>query len=132
MRPDEVDELRPVWEALRRGTKRGRMRVLAAVCPRSSHTIAEVFRGSDRELYAVWASGGLWSERTLHADRLRVAGGPGGQALDSRGRRVILNPRCRCSDGWSLTHEELLDAVGSGTTRLVVGGRYTRISKALR
>lgn len=39
-------------DALSRGTKRSRLRLTAAVCP-SSHTLVEVYRGSDGELYAL-------------------------------------------------------------------------------
>ena len=116
----EVQELTPVFAAIQRGSKRSRLRLTAAVCPKN-HVVAEVFRGSDGDLYVIYALGGLLSERVTYAEPL-------GRRLPGRGQSVgpgdivvlALGARCRCSDVWSIEHREFEEAITAGRRRFVV------------
>ena len=61
--PDEVEALRGVREALVRGTRRSRLRILAVVCSRAGHTLLEVFPTPAGPV-AVWRSHDRWQMKS--------------------------------------------------------------------
>lgn len=116
---ESVDALRGLAEAMRRGSKRSRLRLTAGVCPQN-HTLLEVFRGGDGLLWVVYPWGNQYTDTTLMAEAL---GGEQdmGALLDSDGDMVLL-PRCRCKDVWSVKHLEIQSAINQEHRRFVVSG----------
>jgi hypothetical protein len=113
-RIEEVPELGPVVDAMKRGSKRSRLRLTVAVCP-ANHTLVEVFRGRNKHLYAVANVASIHSNRHLEVDDLDEEG----YGLNSLGEEIV-SASCRCNEQWQVTYDALLVAVTSGRRRFVV------------
>lgn len=104
----EVDALRPVFDALRRGTKRSRLRLLVYVCERG-HTLLEVFPTAAGP-YAVWREhGGRRGPGTYLAVPI-----PPAPILDSYGAR----PACHCSASLDVATDEIRADLDRGRRRV--------------
>ena len=69
---EEVEALRSIRDALARGTKRSRLRILTVVCPSDGHALVEVFP-TPVGPYAVWSSHERWHFREDGERELRPA-----------------------------------------------------------
>jgi hypothetical protein len=102
----EVDALHVVGDALRRGTKRSRLRLLVAVCP-NNRTLAEVFRGSDNHDYIVFR----WSVQVGAPIRVWAA------RLDDDPWHAV---RCRCHQAVVVDMQTLRAGMARGERRVVI------------
>lgn len=111
----DMPELQPLWAALRRGTKRSKMRQLVAVCTQG-HTLLEVFPTATGPVM-IWQDGGRLEqgERTPVTMMATHAG-----KLDPswEGDWVQVSV-CRCQERAALDKVKLGEAIRGGARRVV-------------
>lgn len=101
--------LRPVLDALERGTKRSALRSFVGVCERG-HTLVEVFPTASGAV-AVWQERRMdWSDTPTFARTL---------VADEGG----FSPRCRCAQTRTVPWSDLLEAADSDRKRAVLRGQ---------
>ncbi len=121
-RAEEVPALRPILDALRRGTKRSKLRLLVVVCP-AGHTLLEVFPTSVGPV-------ALWDSRNRDLLGRRPAGQRGPDyitqwtcdLLDPPYGMPIVGPHCRCTKYQQIARHWLHQQVQSGARRVVAPG----------
>lgn len=110
-----TDNLEGLRAALKRGTKRSRLRLAVVVCPKG-HTLIEMFRGDDG------ATVGLAATRSIYT---RGRGTDWFQPFGPSGGHVVSNCRCPNPDGlvtsdtaWRVPIEWVYAAMKAGATRI--------------
>lgn len=109
------DPLEPIWAALRRGTPRSKLRVIAVVCP-NDHTLVEVYRGVDRQLVA------LVRDRIGNYSFIRRLGEERPPDWRTSALEAVRYAECRCGM-WTVDPVAVDAAIAARRRRLVMDRR---------
>ncbi|MDP9026434.1 MAG: hypothetical protein M3N46_02610 [Actinomycetota bacterium] len=118
---DQRDNLLNVRGALTRGTRRSRLTLTKAVCPKN-HTLADVFRGTDGALYAAFTTTRVADLRFPVVDRIDSE-----RPREIRGMPLLgqlFGPSCPCRREWNVTRAEIHQAIEDNRKRFVVGSEH--------
>lgn len=126
----DIPELQPLFDALRRGTKRSRLRLLVVVCS-AGHTLLEVFPTTTGPI-ALWVNHVRWVNdeageivdlrghhaKTWQARRVPDHFTPGASALHG-GAGQASGMACRCTEGTIVSMEWLSNQLRAGARRVI-------------
>lgn len=126
--PDPMQALTPALDAFRRGTKRSRLRLFAAVCP-SGHTLLEVFPTGSGAV-ALWAEPQMWGtdeagqlvrhrppRQSWQAAFVHQAANETDEDDQSDERASVF---CRCTEGTAVDLAWVAEQVDANVRRAVV------------
>lgn len=118
-RIEDVPALAPLLEAFRRGTKRSRLRLLVAVCPRG-HTLAEVFPTSAGP-YVVWEETTRWGPKGRFDIQARewVAALVPEVVAGDLDMGTLVGSECRCTKATQRRLSEVRAHLDAGERRVV-------------